>query len=173
MLGAMNEDEQPTHQAHTKDKSFLKFLLPFIGVGVGAILVFGLMILFLNMNDSNSKAKIQQSSSQSSNTDQTAQQPAQEPVVAPKTYDMAYTNSCYSPKDLTIKKGDTVKFTNNAGRNMWPASNDHPSHTIYPEFDAKKAFSKGSTWSFTFDKAGTWGYHDHLKDSCTGTITVQ
>lgn len=94
-------------------------------------------------------------------------------TTSPKTYDISYTNSCYSPANATVKKGDTVKFTNNSTKGMWPASNNHPSHTIYSEFDAKGSISSGGTYSFTFTKIGSWGYHDHLKPSCSGTITVQ
>jgi plastocyanin len=93
--------------------------------------------------------------------------------TTPKTYGITYTNSCYSPANLAINKNDTVQFTNTSTKNMWPASNNHPSHTLYPEFDANKNIVPGGTYSFTFAKVGLWGYHDHLKPSCTGTITVQ
>lgn len=93
--------------------------------------------------------------------------------TVPKTYNISYTNSCYSPANVTIKKGDTVKFTNNSNKKMEPASNDHPSHELYPEFDANDGISPGGTYSFTFTNTGSWGYHDHLKPSCGGTITVQ
>lgn len=94
-------------------------------------------------------------------------------TTSPKTYGISYTNSCFSPANLTIKKGDTVKFTNNSTKDMWPASDNHPSHTTYSEFDAKGSINPGGTYSFTFNKTGSWGYHDHLKPSCSGTITVQ
>lgn len=94
-------------------------------------------------------------------------------TTSPKTYGISYTNSCYSSSNVTIKKGDTVKFTNSSSRDMWPASDNHPSHTIYSEFDANSSIDPGGTYSFTFNKTGSWGYHDHLKPSCSGTITVQ
>ena len=93
--------------------------------------------------------------------------------TAPKTYDISYTNSCYSPANVTIKKNDTVKFTNNSTNNMEPASNNHPDHLLYSEFDANNNIAPGGTYSFTFTKTGSWGYHDHSKPSCKGTITVQ
>jgi plastocyanin len=90
-----------------------------------------------------------------------------------KTYTITYSNNCYSPADLTIKFGDTIKFVNStSNKNMWPASDDHPSHTIYPEFDPERDIAPGSSWSFMFGKTGTWDYHDHVKPSCGGTITV-
>jgi plastocyanin len=91
-----------------------------------------------------------------------------------KTYEISYSNTCFDPANRTIKLGDTIKFIDNSKtRSMWPASNDHPSHLIYPEFDPKQSIAPGGSWSFTFNKKGTWGYHDHLKPNCTGLITVQ
>lgn len=88
-------------------------------------------------------------------------------------YDISYTNSCYSPANRTIKRGETIRFVNNSNRDMWPASDTHPAHNIYPEFDAKKDIAPGGTYSFTFTKVGSWKYHDHNRVGCTGTITVQ
>ncbi len=92
--------------------------------------------------------------------------------IAAQTYEISYTNNCYTPANRTIKKGDTIKFINNSTRSMEPASDDHPSHTIYSAFDANNDIAPSGTYSFTFTKVGTWGYHDHNKPSCMGTITV-
>jgi plastocyanin len=98
--------------------------------------------------------------------------PSSSPVI-PKTYTVNYTSSCFSPSSLTIKRDETVKFVNNSNKYMWPASDDHPSHSIYPEFDSKSGIAPGGTYSFIFTKVGAWGYHDHNKPGCNGTITVQ
>jgi plastocyanin len=90
-----------------------------------------------------------------------------------KTYTVTYTETGFSPADITIKVGETVVFKNNSTRAFWPASNDHPSHTIYPEFDPKKTVAAGASWSFTFTKVGSWKYHDHRAANLGGTITVQ
>lgn len=90
------------------------------------------------------------------------------------------TSSGFSPKTLEINTGDTVTWTNMDSRSHWPASAVHPTHTIYPEpggcigsiFDACRGLSNGESYSFTFDEEGTWGYHDHLRSSLTGTIIV-
>jgi len=78
----------------------------------------------------------------------------------------------YSPSTITIKKGETITWENDSTVFFWPASAIHPTHQIYPEFDAKKGTAPGGEWSFTFDKAGTWKYHDHLKPSAFGTVMV-
>lgn len=86
---------------------------------------------------------------------------------------VTYTDNGFSPATLTVKKGETVTFKNNSSRSFWPASAVHPTHTIYPEFDAKKAIPAGESYSFTFTRIGSWKYHNHLNPASTGTITVQ
>ena len=82
------------------------------------------------------------------------------------------TNAGFQPSSLSIKKGTQVCFKNNDSVPHWPASSDHPTHLEYAEFDPKKSVLSGSEWCFTFDKAGSWGYHDHLRPNLTGSITV-
>lgn len=90
---------------------------------------------------------------------------------AAKTVTVTYTSS-FSPATVTINAGDTVKFVNNSSRDIQPSSDNHPSHTIYPEFEAPD-IPPGGSWSFTFTKLGTWGYHDHNFSSKTGTVVVR
>ncbi|OGD87908.1 hypothetical protein A2870_03950 [Candidatus Curtissbacteria bacterium RIFCSPHIGHO2_01_FULL_41_11] len=85
---------------------------------------------------------------------------------------ITFENGTYTPKNTSIKLGQTVTFVNKSNTDMWPASNIHPTHGIYPEFDPKKAVGPGKSWSFTFTKAGIWKFHDHLNPEITGTITV-
>ena len=82
------------------------------------------------------------------------------------------TEKGYTPRNITIREGDTVSFENTGKNELWPASNIHPSHEIYPAFDPKKVVKPGETWSFTFTKAGVWRYHDHIYPEITGSITV-
>ncbi len=78
----------------------------------------------------------------------------------------------FEPKKISIKKGDMVTFTTQTQVPFWPASNLHPTHFIYPEFDPKEPIAPGKQWSFVFYKVGMWRYHDHLNPSLTGTIEV-
>ncbi len=101
-----------------------------------------------------------------------------EAVVAGKTEStgditVIYDVNGFSPSAITIKKGTSVLFLNKTGKKASVASNDHPAHLLYPEFDQYKTDAKGKDeFRFTFEKAGTWGYHDHLNASMTGTVTV-
>ena len=94
---------------------------------------------------------------------------------------VTYTDNGFSPSTVTIAKGGTVTFQNSASDDVRVASNPHPIHNGYPTtggcvgstFDSCKNIAPGSSWSFTFDFSGSWGYHNHLNPSEGGTIIVQ
>lgn len=78
----------------------------------------------------------------------------------------------FSPSEITVSVGETVTFINIDDRNHWPASNVHPIHEEYSEFDPRGSIKPGESWSFTFERAGIWEYHDHLIPPHRGTIEV-
>lgn len=82
-------------------------------------------------------------------------------------------NDSFEPETLTIQKCTKVIFENRDKVTRWPASNLHPTHGIYPEFDPLQPIEAGKDWSFVFDKVGNWRYHDHLAPSLRGTIIVE
>lgn len=103
--------------------------------------------------------------------------------TAPATAAVTYGSGGFSPAEVTIKKGGTVTWTNQGGGNMWVASAMHPAHAGYSgttlaqhcddatdtSFDQCK---NGASYSFTFDKAGTWAYHNHSAASNFGKVIV-
>jgi plastocyanin len=86
---------------------------------------------------------------------------------------VSITDTGFEPATVTVAPGTTVTFVNNGQAAHWPASNPHPTHTGLPGFDALKALATGESYSFTFTKVGTWGYHDHLNPRVGGTVVVQ
>jgi plastocyanin len=91
----------------------------------------------------------------------------------PQTLSVTFTGGSFSPNPLTIKKGYIVKFVNKGESSMWVASDPHPTHTGYPGFDEKVAVGSEGSYSFTFNKVGTFGYHNHLNPMQKGVIIVQ
>jgi plastocyanin len=101
---------------------------------------------------------------------------------------VSYTDSGFSPKSLTVAEGTTVNFVNNSSGQMWVAVGNHPTHTTYDgtneqthcssstntngSFDECKPVAPGTVYSFTFAKAGTFSFHNHVHASDLGTITV-
>ena len=104
-------------------------------------------------------------------------------TAAPMSATITYSANGFSPQEVTIKKGGTVTWKNATGGKMWVASAQHPSHTAYSGTTRQEhcpdaagtAFDQcvgGGDYTFTFQKVGTWGYHDHLKASFYGKVTV-
>lgn len=101
------------------------------------------------------------------------------PIVTPQatssalTATVVYSDRGFTPAIVEIAVGGSVTFKNESDRDMWVASDEHPKHLLYPEFDAKRGYEPSGEFTFTFDKAGTWTYHDHLKASLGGTVVVK
>lgn len=74
-------------------------------------------------------------------------------------------NFAFSPASMTIKVGESVTWTNQ----------DSPTHSIAADKGEFKSgdMTTGATYSFKFDKAGTYPYHCIIHPSMTGTIVVQ
>jgi len=81
-------------------------------------------------------------------------------------------DNSFNPENIVIKKCSKVAFKNSTSSDHWPASNFHPTHGIYPEFDPLEGIEPGKEWSFVFDKVGKWRYHDHLFPAVRGEIQV-
>lgn len=104
-----------------------------------------------------------------------------EPKSPSRLKEVVVTDNGFSPKEVKIKKGDSVRWTNQSSALSWPASAIHPTHSIYPEkggcidsaFDACRELNKGESFTFVFNFSGSWKYHDHLNPSKVGTVVVE
>jgi plastocyanin len=81
------------------------------------------------------------------------------------TVSIKITASSFTPKNVTINQGDTVKWTNT----------DKVNHQIVAN---KGAFASGilrpgATYTFTFNTSGGFAYHDALHPSITGAVYVK
>ena len=135
----------------------------FIASAVAIVLLISGMIFF-------SSKEMPASPTISTNTVMTPPDPDGTVVV---TYD----RSGFKPQSITISKNTTVRFVNKSEMPLYVASNPHPQHTDYPEFEAVRANNgrmprMTDIFSFTFEKTGTWGYHNHTASSDTGTEEV-
>src|SRR5215218_2651120 len=81
------------------------------------------------------------------------------------TIQVKMTATAFSPKTLTINVGDTVTWTNAGATNRQLVANNG----IF----ASGLLKPGQSYSFVFKGAGKFGYHDALKPSLTGTVTVK
>jgi plastocyanin len=94
-------------------------------------------------------------------------------VVAEPSVEVLVDEGGFAPETVVIQAGDTVRWRNVGDDLMWPASDDHPTHELYGGFDAQRPIGPGDTWSFTFDRRGKWGYHNHMTPRLTGTVIVE
>lgn len=110
-------------------------------------------------------------------------------VGSARTISVAYTDQGFAPKTVTLSVGDTITFTNESASEMWVASDEHPTHTNYDgtstrehcvngtnttgTFDQCARTGTGTSWSYTFTKAGSFDYHNHARATDGGTIVVQ
>ena len=99
-------------------------------------------------------------------------QQKQSAAIEHKTVSVNISNFSFAPVVINLKVGDTVTWTNNDAAPHQIASNPHPTHTDLPGL-LSGVLSNGQSYSYTFDKAGTWGYHCHIHPSMTGTVVVQ
>lgn len=94
----------------------------------------------------------------------------------------------FQPNKINIEVGTRVVFENIGKEDYWPASDDHPSHTLYDgtslkehcargastsiSFDACGPIKSTKSWEFIFTKEGVYEYHDHLWPQLTGEVVV-
>lgn len=74
-------------------------------------------------------------------------------------------NAKYRPKNLTVKVGTSVTWTNN---DSVPQSVTSDSPGV---FDSG-LLQPGGTWSYTFSQAGTFPYHSTATKTTFGSVTV-
>jgi plastocyanin len=142
-----------------------------------------------------SQSRVQQSPTSSADNTPVASAPAADPAPASKpdkaadstphfsnesdldgadvmVVEVDYDGTAFTPATVNIKAGDIVVFKNKGKSDFWPASNPHPTHTDYPEFDAKKPVPAGGQFQFKFVKAGNWAYHNHMSPGIKGIVNV-
>jgi len=85
-------------------------------------------------------------------------------VPIPVTHNVTIQNFSFNPSSITIKKGDTIVWTNK----------DSMAHTITGNNGgpASSPISANSTYSFMFNNIGAFPYHCSIHPSMTGTVTV-
>ncbi len=148
----------------------ITFILLIVLIAVGGFIIFGKKTEAPTTNAPSTGAE--NAPVQTTPKTETVVPPVSE-TIAPQTLTVTYSDAGYSPRTITIKVGDSVSFVNNSTHGMWTASNPHPQHTDFSAFDAKRAYVAGESYSFTFAKAGTFNYHNHVRSFDQGTVVVK
>ena len=140
-----------------------------IGIVVVIVAVGGAVALTSSKKDtSDSKSSSGYSSSSSSNTNSAAKSEDTSSVkdaVATNMVDIK--DYAYSPKTITVKAGTTVTWTNQDS-----VKHDVVSDDSSPDAPNGPLIGKGETYSFTFNKAGTYTVHCTPHPYMHGIIVV-
>ena len=83
------------------------------------------------------------------------------------------TSTGFFPKEITIKLGDSVSWTNNDSVVHTVNSDPHPQHTQFTTLNQISRIAAGEKKSLKFEIAGTFKYHDHLNPQLVGTVIVK
>jgi len=137
-------------------------LIVIVVVVIGAITA---LIIWTQRDSSDSNSNSNSNSSSNTNDDNG--------TVAGDEVIVTYNGNDFAPNTVTIAKGDTVVFINESNTEVWPASDDHPTHTNLGGFDPQRGLEPGEDYSFTFEESGEWGYHNHLNPGQTGVVIVE
>lgn len=83
----------------------------------------------------------------------------------PETMEVRIDNFSFGPPELTVAAGTTITWTNR---------DDIPHTVVSPDKVFKsKVLDTDETFSFTFDKAGTYPYFCSIHPKMTGKVVVQ
>lgn len=93
-------------------------------------------------------------------------------ILANEKIIIEMTEDGFKPNEISIGAGSSIEFKNIDLSDRWPASNIHPTHEIYPEFDPQRPIQPGNSWVVIFNKVGSWKYHDHINPHLRGQIIV-
>lgn len=90
-----------------------------------------------------------------------------------RLYSVFYNREIFSPTNLRIQRGDTVKFINESRDALWVISGPHPDHSGWLDFDSRKDIPFQEFYSITFNSPGIYSYHNEKNINETGTIIVR
>lgn len=89
----------------------------------------------------------------------------------PRVYTVSYKSGVFSPTNLRIHAGDTVRFRNDGILSIHIAAD--PQNNPLAGFDSVGDIPQGSYFAFTFAAKGIFGYINEKNPNETGTIIVR
>ena len=99
--------------------------------------------------------------------------PTPEEIRQPRFYTVSYKSGVFSPTNLRIHAGDTVRFKNESFFGIRVVSDLDSAHKQIPLFDSVGGIPQGSYFSYTFSEKGIFGYHNDNRPDEQATIIVR
>lgn len=139
-----------------------------IGIVIAALAIAGLVVFVL----SGQPAEAPNSADNQAETSTGSTEQDSEVTPNPsERMTITFTDNGFEPRVLTVKKDTVITVKNESSRSVQFSSDDHPAHRDNTEMNLG-VLSPGESDSYAATTVGEWGYHDHLNESKTGTITV-
>ncbi|MDO8676526.1 MAG: hypothetical protein Q7K16_02650 [Candidatus Azambacteria bacterium] len=91
----------------------------------------------------------------------------------PRTYTVFYGLGVFSPTNIRIHVGDSVRFQNDGNVPMRVVSDSTNNIPDLAGFDSVGEIPPKSVFTFTFGQAGIFGYHNVKNPSEEGTVIVR
>jgi len=103
------------------------------------------------------------------------QSPRQQPTPGrqARTYTVFYGLGVFSPTNIRIHAGDSVKFQNDGNTPIRVVGDRINGVPELAGFDSKNDTPLGSSYAFTFTEAGIFGYHNAKNPGERGTVIVR
>lgn len=127
---------------------------------VVGLLVVGAGIYFLQNKNSNYSSTPSSTYDETSKTKTSAGTPA--PVINKVVHNVSIVGFAFVPSSITVRKGDTIVWTNK----------DSAPHTVTGGDLKSASLGQNQTYSFAYDRTGTFNYYCSLHPNMKGTVTV-
>jgi plastocyanin len=95
------------------------------------------------------------------------------PSRQPRLYTVYYSLGVFSPTNIRIHVGDSVKFQNDSNSPIYIVSVRSEVGLELAGFDSVNDIPPKSSFTFTFTKPGTFGYHNSKNPNEKGTVIVR
>jgi plastocyanin len=90
------------------------------------------------------------------------------------TANVSISASSFFPNVIDVKPGQPVTWTNTDSNPHWIASDPYPKDDALKSLNSNGTIGQNETYSYTFEKAGTYTYHDELHPTdLMGTVRVK
>lgn len=91
----------------------------------------------------------------------------------PRTYTVFYGLGVFSPTNIRIHVGDSVRFQNDSNVPIHIISDSTNNVLDLAGFDSVGEIPPGSVFTYTFSQSGIFGYHNARNSAEEGTVIVR
>ena len=95
------------------------------------------------------------------------------PTRQPRVYTVYYGLGVFSPTNIRIHVGDSVKFQNDSNLSIRVVSDRTNGVSELAGFDSVNDIPPKDSFTFTFTESGTFGYHNGKNPNEEGTVIVR